>query len=86
MQQPVAHTLKYSEANRMSRAEQEAYRRGFEKAKAECIQVVDEWSRACHPSHPKTSTTRNRCWQHHGLQAAKRSIKRDVFLIPFVPR
>ncbi len=48
---------------------------GFEKAKAECIKIIDEWSRACHPVHRRKPYTRTRCWQHHGLQAAKRSIK-----------
>ena len=65
----------------MTKAELEAFARGFEKAKAECIQIIDEWSRACHPTHPKKPYTKTRCWQHHGLQAAKRSIKRDVKIV-----
>lgn len=67
----------------MTWSERLAYEEGFEKAKAECLKVVDEWSRACHPVHPKRPTLKNRCWQNHGLQAAKRSIKRDVKLVAF---
>lgn len=66
----------------MTKSEQKAFRAGFEKAKAECLQVVDEWSRACHPRHPRKPMLKNRCWQHHGLQAAKASIRRDVCLVP----
>ena len=65
-------------------AEQEAFVRGFEKAKKECLEIIDEWSRACHPVHPKKVMgpgLRNYCWQHHGLQAAKKSIKRDVRIV-----
>lgn len=58
-----------------------ALRHGFERAKKECLKIVDEWSRACHPVHPKKGQelgSKDKCWQHHGLQAAKKSIKRDV--------
>lgn len=66
----------------MTKAEHEAFTRGFEKAKAECIQVIDEWSRACHPVHPKKMMiSKDYCWQNHGLKAAKRSIKRDVRIV-----
>lgn len=60
---------------------QKAFKEGFVKAKAECLKVVDDWSRACHPVHPKKSQelgSKDKCWSYHGLQAAKRSIKRDV--------
>lgn len=71
----------------MTESENEAFRAGFEKAKKECIKIVDEWSRACHSTHPKDSgPSRTRCWQHHGLMAAKRSIKRDVKLCEFLPK
>ena len=65
----------------MTKEEQEAFRKGYEQAKSECLQIVDEWSRACHPTHPKNKDMRTRCWQHHGLQSAKRSIKRDVRIV-----
>ena len=66
----------------MTKEERAAYRAGFEKAKMECIEVLQEWSFACHPKHPRTdgNPAKTRCWQYHGLQAAKRSIKRDVRL------
>jgi hypothetical protein len=67
----------------MTKAEQDAFLKGFEKAKQECIKIVDEWSKACHPRHPKTSSLKERCWQNHGLTAAKQSIKRDVKVIGF---
>lgn len=82
----MSFELFLSTGGSMTNSEREAFKAGFEKAKAECIQVVDEWSRACHPAHPRTSTLKDRCWQNHGLQAAKRSIKRDVRLVPFEPK
>jgi hypothetical protein len=70
----------------VTKREFEAFKAGFNNAKTKCLKVVDEWSRACHPRHPKdTGPTRDRCWQHHGLQAAKRSIKRDVKMFPVIP-
>lgn len=57
----------------------EEFKRGFEAAKKQAIAIMTEWSRACHPTHPTVSmTSKNRCWQHHGLTAAIRDAKRSM--------
>jgi hypothetical protein len=69
----------------MTKKELEAFKAGFENAKSKCLKIVDEWSRSCHPTHPRNSSLKNRCWQNHGLRAASRSIKRDVRMFPVNP-
>lgn len=71
----------------MTKRELEAFKAGFNNAKMKCLKVVEEWSRACHPRHPRQSQRPgpDRCWQHRGLQAAKRTIKRDVKMFPVNP-
>ena len=58
----------------------EDFKRGFEAAKKQAIQIMGEWSRACHPVHPKTKhlLPKDRCWQHHGLMSAIRDAKTNM--------
>jgi hypothetical protein len=61
--------------------QQEAdFRSGFEAAKKQAIKIMTEWSRACHPVHPRTwaTTPQTRCWQHHGLMSAIRDAKKNM--------
>ena len=60
--------------------QQEAdFRAGFEAAKKQALAIMDEWSRSCHPVHPRQwGPMKDRCWQHHGLRAAIRDAKRNM--------
>jgi hypothetical protein len=55
------------------------FKRGFEAAKKQAIEIMTEWSRACHPTHPTMAATgMNRCWQHHGLTSAIRDARKNM--------
>lgn len=61
--------------------QQEAdFRSGFEAAKKQAIKIMTEWSRACHPHHPRAwaTTLQTRCWQYHGLMSAIRDAKKNM--------
>lgn len=68
----------------MSLVQREAHERGFYEAKQQCLEIMAEWAKACHPKHPKTKDPTQRCGQNHGLTSAMRSVKSDVILMAIV--